>query len=321
MVMTARKSPGSIGSVACGVMHTPVPGAVLGLPHGIDVAALAEAWFPGAVWERAPVTAAQAQRRARPMAGARFRGVTQDVAAEPGVLRLLPGVVLVGPEPLEAPVGGGAPRSAARLLDGYTVAHDHAQPPAEVAHWLQAAARHAGGVVVAPDRSQIVTYDAALVVDLALWSAVALPLEALVQLVRPRLPGARVTTTGPAGAIGPAGPASSAVTPYELVARFEYDGDVRVRFGRAHPPRVLETMGWRDHGPFAYAVRWHPPEPAELDALQPTRSHLIARGRIAPVVARVVAALMPAVGGVVVDDGGFLVSPADLGARTRGSAG
>ena len=85
MVMTAPKSPGSIGSVACGVMHTPVPGAVLGLPHGIDVAALAEAWFPGAVWERAPVTAAQAQRRARPMAGARFRGVTQDVAAEPGV--------------------------------------------------------------------------------------------------------------------------------------------------------------------------------------------------------------------------------------------
>jgi len=38
-------------------------------------------------------------------------------------------------------------------------------------------------------------------------------------------------------------------------------------------------------------------------------------------VARVVAALMPAVGGVVIDDGGFVVSPADLGARTRGSAG
>ncbi|MFI2753797.1 hypothetical protein ACGIF2_10220 [Cellulomonas sp. P22] len=111
----------------------------------------------------------------------------------------------------------------------------------------------------------------------------------------------------------------SVVAPYELVARFEYDGDVRLTFSRpARVATVLERMSWRDHGPFAYAVRWEPPEPDELLAEQPSTPHVIARGRIAPLVARTVAALMPAVGGAVVDDGGFLVGPAELAARAHG---
>ncbi|WP_066583764.1 hypothetical protein [Cellulomonas timonensis] len=302
-------------------MLTLVPGVaggpVLGLPQGQDVLALAAAWFPRAAWERAPVTAAQAQRSARPMAGARFRGLAQDAAAQPGILRIGPDAVLSGPHHLEAPVSmSSGPRSATRLLDGYEVQHDSVLPPAHVMRWLTAAARHAGGVVVAPDRSAISTYDAAMVVDLTLWSAVALPLDALVRLVRPRLPGARVSTSAPDASHGMG---ALAAAPYELVARFEYDGDVRLRFARADGPVVLDSIGWRDHGPFAYAVRWEPPHPAELDAPHPTTSHLIARSRVAPVVARVVAALMPAVGGAVVDDGGFLVGPAELGVRVRGS--
>lgn len=303
-------------------------GPVLGLPQGLDVLALAGAWFPRAAWDRAPVTAAQAQRSARPMAGARFRGLAQDAPAEPGILRITDDAVLSGPHPLEAPSPAArGSRAGSWLLDGYEVEHSGALPQPEVTRWLTAAARHAGGAVVAPDRSTISTYDAAMVVDLTLWSAVALPLEALVRLVRPRLPGARVSASAsPVPATPPnshatsaAAVGGSAVAPYEMVARFEYDGDVRLRFGRAPGPVVLESIGWRDHGPFAYAVRWAPPDPEELESPQPTTSHLIARSRVAPVVARVVGALMPAVGGVVVDDGGFLVGPAELGVRARGS--
>ncbi|MDM8085881.1 hypothetical protein QUV83_13980 [Cellulomonas cellasea] len=297
-------------------------GPVLGLPQGLDVLALAGAWFPHAAWDRAPVTAAQAQRSARPMAGARFRGLAQAAAAEPGILRIADDAVLSGPHPLEAPSPARGSRAGSWLLDGYEVEHSGALPPPEVTRWLTAAARHAGGAVVAPDRSTISTYDAAMVVDLTLWSAVALPVDALVRLVRPRLPGARVSMSAPPSPASGSTPVpavgGSAVAPYEMVARFEYDGEVRLRFGRAPGPRVLDSIGWRDHGPFAYAVRWAPPDPEELESPHPTTSHLIARSRVAPVVARVVGALMPAVGGVVVDDGGFLVGPAELGVRARG---
>ncbi len=306
-------------------MLTLVPGVagrpVLGLPHGLDVLALATAWFPGAFWERPPVTAAQARRAARPMTGARFRGLAADAAAEPGALRLTDGALLWGPHELEAPISAlGGHGATGRVLDGYELDSADELPPPEVVRWLTAAARHAGGAVVAPDRSTISTYDAAMAVDLTLWSAVALPLDALVRLVRPRLPGARVSTSasGPVAAGVPV-VGGSAATPYELVARFEYDGEVRLRFGRSEGPVVLDSMGWRDHGPFAYAVSWAPPDPEELHIPHPTTSHLIARGRVAPVVARVVAALLPATGGVVVDDGGFLVGPAELGVRAQGA--
>lgn len=288
---------------------------VLGLPRDTDVLALAGAWFPHARWERPPVTAAQVRSLARPAAGARFRGVTTEEVAEPGVLWLSPGVVLRGPYPLDVPASAaGAGCQVPRTLDGYGVAVDAPDAPA-VLHpdgWVVAAARHSGGVVVDVDRSRTWTFDPRAAVDLTLWSAVALPLDVLVRLVRPRLPGARVSVT-------PAAVPGSVIAPYELLARFDYDGDVRLGFSRpAQVATVLERVSWRDHGPFAYAVRWAPPEPDELLVAQPSTPHVIARGRIAPLVAHAVAALMPAVGGAVVDDGGFLVGPAELAARALG---
>ena len=51
-------------------------------------------------------------------------------------------------------------------------------------------------------------------------------------------------------------------------------------------PVAVAAQQWGEHGPWTYAVTWVPPDPSELTAEQPSRLHLIARNRVAPVVAR-----------------------------------
>src|SRR4051794_1988366 len=188
---------------------------VLAVPRGTDVAALAAAWFPDAAWLREPVTAAQAAAGARPMTGARFRGISAEAAEPaPGILRLDGSASLEGPTPLSraaAQDAGLAPVD----VDLYALAasRDAGGPAEIVLGWMSAAARRSAGCLVPADRARVVTPDAGAAVDLTLWSAVPLSAQDALPLVRPALAGARVGPTEvpqqqPAGD----GPAAFSVT-------------------------------------------------------------------------------------------------------------
>jgi hypothetical protein len=289
---------------------------VLVVPTGTDVLALATAWFPDAVWVREPVSAAQAGSRARPMTGARFRGISADVA-EPtaGTLRLHDSALLEGPTTLsrtEAKAAGLAPQD----VDLYAVLPG-ADPTASldlVYGWMSAAARRAAGAIVPADRARVVAPDPGSAVDLTLWSPVPLSAQDALPLVRPAMTGARV---GPTDV--PRQPAGDGPATFSVTGTFEYDGSITVRTGRSHEvPVALSRLDWREFGPWSYHVTWHPPEPEELRSEHPSQLHLIARSRVQPSVARVAAALWRAVGGTVVDGGGFVVPPEEL--RDRATA-
>ena len=288
---------------------------VLVVPRGTDVAALASAWFPDAEWTRPPVSAAQAAAAARPMTGARFRGNSVDVTVPvAGVLQIAAAVTLVGPTPL-----GGSDARAAGLpphdVDLYAlVPSDEGAPLDLINGWMTAAARRVAGAVVPADRTRLVTPDPGSAVDLTLWSPVPLSAQDALPLVRPALTGARVGVPQSSQAEGSPGPA-----PFAVTGTFEYDGSITVRTGRSREvPVALSRLDWREFGPWSYRVTWQPPEPEELRSEHPSQLHLIARARVEPSVARVVGALWRAVGGTIVDAGGFVVPPDEV--RVRAAA-
>ncbi|MBT0993649.1 hypothetical protein KIN34_05035 [Cellulomonas sp. DKR-3] len=278
--------------------------SVLALPTGgPDVLALASAWFADAAWLREPVAARTSTER--PMTGARFRGmVVEDaVAAQPGELRLTGASTLVGPHPLDADATRASGLRVAGPLALYALAGEET---AQVRGWCVAAARHAAGAVVPAQRAQAVVPDPAAAVDLTLWSPVPLAPAEVLAVVRPAMVGARVQPTElptPAGG----GPQPCGVT-----ATFDYDGEVTLSSGRPlDAPLVLSTLGWREYGPWAYRVTWRSPDEAADSPLA-----AIARQRVAPTLARVVAALLRSAGGTVVDAGGFVVAPDELDRRS-----
>jgi hypothetical protein len=285
---------------------------VLVVPRGTDVVALAAAWFPDAAWSRAPVPAGAAGR----MTGARFRGMaTQPAGAAVGLLRLDAAAALEGP----APLGAGAGRELGlghRDVDAYGLVPADPAVPLQgavldlVTGWLVAAARRCGGAILPADRARVVVPDPAVAVDLTLWSAVPMSVHEAVPLIRPALHGARVGAGElPSQAYAPEGA-------FSVTAVFEYDGAVTVRANRsADVPMVLSTLDWREYGPWAYHVVWQPTSPEELSLDQPSPLHVIARSRVSPGIARATAALWRAVGGSVVDSGGFLVTPEELRER------
>lgn len=277
---------------------------VLAVPRGTDLLPLAHAWFPTARWVREPAPVAVA----RPVTGARFRGIAVAAAAPAGALRLGDGPEVTGPYPLAAADARvlGLP---ARDCDLYGVP---APPvagadPGQVAGWLVAAARRTGGGILPAARDRAVVPDPAAAVDLSLWSPVELSAADAVPLLRPALPGSRATPPQP-GADGG----------FTLTATYPYDGAVVVTCARAtEVPVVLSTLDRRTHGPWGYRVVWHPPDPLALSDPHPSQLHVVARQRVAPAVARAVAALWRAAGGTVVDAGGFVLTPGDVEARTR----
>lgn len=288
---------------------------VLVVPRGTDLAALATAWFPDSAWTREPVSAAQAAASARPMTGARFRGVaTDDVEAVPGALRLDASASLEGPTQLvaaDARAAGLTPQD----VDLYAVVPSGADVSLDLVYgWMSAAARRAAGAIVPADRARLVVPDPGSAVDLTLWSPVPLSAQDALPLVRPALTGARVGPTDVPQQSTGEGPATFSVT-----GTFEYDGAITVRTGRSREiPVALSRLDWREFGPWSYHVTWHPPQPEELLAEHPSQLHLIARSRVEPSVARVAVALWRAVGGTVVDSGGFVVPPDEL--RDRATA-
>ncbi|WP_136517490.1 hypothetical protein [Cellulomonas telluris] len=285
----------------------PVPPAldglhVLALPAGTDVMTLARAWFTQARWEREPAAAAAPVRPT----GARFRGIAVEPVVTTGVLALAPGVALLGPHACDATSarGLGLPSRDADLYGLPVATPPGADVPAGlVAAWATAAARRTGGGVL-PAGGAAVVPDPAGVLDLTLWSAVPVPVQEALPLVRPALSGSRLA------------PAPTPGGGFELTAAFPYDGEVVVRLERAaHVPLVLSTLDRREHGPWGYRVAWQPPDASQLDASHPSQQHLVARARVAPAVTRVVATLWRAAGGTVVDAGGFVVPPAELDDR------
>lgn len=298
------------------------------------VDALARAWFSGAAWTTPPGGGGAA----RPMAGARFRGVVPDGVVAPGELRLAEGARVVGPFALTPPqtqalglAGGSA--------EAYALHVDHPDPrlaPAAVAAtddrdglvrafpaglpqglelrvlgWAVAAARRVGGAVVADGRT-VLTPDPASGVDLTLYSAHVLGPDDALGVLRTTVPGARVVAVR-AGADG--------LAEYVLSGETPYDGAVRLEARRvAQVPLALDGLDWREHGPHAYRLTWVPTEPDELAVERPSGLHVIARSRARVLLARLAAMLQGRLAGTLVDDGGFVVRDLDLDERLSPAA-
>lgn len=279
---------------------------VLAVPAGTDVLVLATAWFPEAVWERRPGAVASAPVEP-PMRGARFRGLAPTVPTQEdpsGVIRLDARCTLLGPTP-----------ASADDLDLYAL--EVADRPAPdgldlVTGWMLAAARRCGGRVVTADRSRTFAPDPGAVVDLSLWSPVPLAVQDALAVVRPAMVGARIGPTEVPHPVQGSGP-----QPFAVTATFEYDGAVTLRTERSSEvPVALASLDWRDYGPWAYHAVWQPLEPEQLSEEHPSPLHVIARQRVAPTIARVIAALWRTAGGVVVDGGGFVLAPDELRDRS-----
>ncbi|MBO3089621.1 hypothetical protein [Cellulomonas dongxiuzhuiae] len=285
---------------------------VLAVPRGTPLLPLARAWFPAADWSREPATAAQAAA-ARPMTGARFRGIAVAPPDPAGVLSLDGAVEVAGPYPLDA-AGARSLALPPQESDLYGLpaapVAGATLPPDLVTGWATAVARRTGGGILPAARDRAIVPDPAAAVDLTLWSAVPLRPDDALPLVRPALSGSRLAA--------PAPPAGGAPEGFTLVARYEYDGEVEVRCSRSREvPVVLSTLDWREHGPWGYHVTWRPPDPLELEVPHPSQLHVIARQRVTPSIARVVATLWRTVGGTVVDAGGFVVPHEEIDARAR----
>ncbi len=291
------------------------------------VDALARAWFPDATW----VTPPGGGGAARPMVGARFRGVVPDAVVPPGELRLTEGARAVGPFPLTPPqvqaldLPGGAaevfalhvadpePRGLPAAVpddrDGIARALPEGLPQGvelQVLGWAVAAARRVGGAVVVDGRT-VLAPDPVSGVDLTLYSAHVLTPDDALGVLRTTMPAARVVSVEPRSS-GPADFVLSGDTPY--------DGAVVLRAHRVpQVPLALGALDWREYGPHAYQVRWAPPDPYELEVERPSGVHVIARSRARVLVARVAAMLQGRLAGTLVDDGGFVVRDLDLDER------
>src|SRR5690606_2992518 len=295
------------------------------------VDALARAWFADAAWTSPPGGGGAA----RPMAGARFRGVVPDGVVAPGELRLADGARAVGPfrltpaqtQALDLATGGAeafalhvddpAPRQVPAVADDRDgLARAFAaglpqglEPP--VLGWAVAAARRVGGAVVADGRT-VLTPDPASGVDLTLYSAQVLGPDDALGVLRTTVPSARVVAVHPR---------PDGLAEYVLSGETPYDGAVRL-WARRVPqvPLALGALDWREHGPHAYGVTWVPPDPFQLQVERPTGLHVIARSRARVLVARLAAMLQGRLAGALVDDGGFVVRGLDLDERLTPAA-
>ncbi|KZM33570.1 hypothetical protein [Oerskovia enterophila] len=304
---------------------------LLALPRSRGVArpgieALATAWFPEAGWVSEP-SSGPAER---PMAGARFRGVVPDDVRRPGVLRLTEGVEVVGPFVVPAPQSLALDlASSVAELWAVRVAHrSRDRLPAEVddrdglarvfaaglpddvelrvLRWMVAAARKVGGTLFV-DGAVPLAPEPAAAVDLTLYSAQALTPDAALGSLQTVVPGARVVEVVER---------PDRLIDYALDGETAYDGALRVVVRKVDVvPAVLGALDWREYGPFAYRMSWVPADPYELEVEEPSGLHLIARSRMRASVARLASVLQGRAAGVLVDDGGFEVTSAEVDER------
>jgi hypothetical protein len=175
--------------------------------------------------------------------------------------------------------------------------------------WAVAVARKRGGVVLADGR-QVLRPDPSGAVDLTLFSAHPVAAGDMLALLRSLVATAQVEAeeTEPDGG-----------TRYRLVGATPYDGALVVQSQRVERvPRALDALGWREYGPFAHQIAWRPHDPYELQAEQPSGVHVIARFRMRAMVARMALLLHSRAQGVLLDDGGFVATAAEIERRTDG---
>ncbi|MEG3616289.1 hypothetical protein [Isoptericola haloaureus] len=308
---------------------------LLVLPGTTDVAVvrrLAEAWFADVRWLKEP----EARSGAQPMTGARFRGMTaapadpQDVG--PGVLGIGADHGAAGPftgsqdaaAQLGMPEGvrvfalgrvdgmfdrrGGRPASLDDR-DGIARAFAAGLPEGEelrLVQWGVAVARKLGGLVLADGR-QLLRPDPGGSVDLRLFSAHPIASADLLALLRSVVATAELD----AESVGPDGSAT-----FRLVARTPYDGTLTLDAQRVdRVPRALVDIDPAEYGPFAVTVRWVPQDPYELRLEQPSGLHVIARTRMRAMAARLALLTHARTGGVLVDDGAFVATTAEIERR------
>lgn len=299
---------------------------MLVVPRAVDdIPARAAAWFADVRWvresEMAPALVG--------FGGARFRGVPRnEPTPQPGVLSVGEAAV-VGPFPvssdqasllglqgsdavgyaLRGPVERGLPAMTGDA-DGLGRAFPAGCPVGSelgVLRWALSVARAVHGVLVT-STGEVLRPDSAAVVDLTLFSAQPLRTEELLPLLRKVMPGARVVDEW----VSAEGSRS-----VQLMGESTYDGAVQLDLSRAaRVPRALDAIPWREHGPYAYRVRWVPVDEVELGVEFPSATHVIARTRMRSVVARLTESLVRRAGGVVVDEDGFTVDARSL--RVRG---
>ncbi|MDT0166562.1 hypothetical protein Q9R32_13450 [Actinotalea sp. AC32] len=285
----------------------------------VDVHGLAIERFPAARWEVEPSLAPP--RRAGGARGLRV------LAAPPGVLRLADDVALVGPWGVDdADTGAlGLPAGCTHvyLLDA-PVRRGAARPPilgdpdglgrafplgvpvgeeGEVLTWAVACARRLGGAVRTADgaRTTVLVPDPAAAVDLTVWAAAPLPVQAVVDVV--------AGVTGASARVERATASLGYRVTVGLGRDLGRDGTlvVEVASDDVVPPRVLEVGTV-----VAHRVRWAPPDPVEAALERPSNGHRFARARVTSVVVAVARALLQGAGGLVTDAADLLVDPADL---------
>ena len=290
-----------------------------------ELAGLAAAWFDDAGWLTPPPAPAVPPP---PSLGARLRGLRRppEPAPGPAVLRLGGEHRATGPSEV-GPAGSGAhgvvAPAAAWVLDRLDGQPDVRGPrPAtyddpdgiartfaaglptraelEVVRWAVAVARRAGGALLADGREPL-RPDPSSGVDLTLWTSRVLTPADLLAAVRTLVATARPAQDGSVGA------------DYRVVAATPYDGATVVDVVRAEgwPRPVVGEQGRA----VAYRVRWAPQDAEELLVERPSGVHLIARARTRVLHARLAQELCRRVGGTVVDDDGFVVTPQALDAR------
>ncbi|MNW59851.1 hypothetical protein D3C74_378020 [compost metagenome] len=171
---------------------------------------------------------------------------------------------------------------------------------------MVAAARKVGGTLFV-DGAVPLAPEPAAAVDLTLYSAQALTPDAALGSLQTVVPGARVVEVVER---------PDRLVDYALDGETAYDGALRVVVRKVDVvPAVLGALDWREYGPFAYRMSWVPADPYELEVEEPSGLHLIARSRMRASVARLASVLQGRAAGVLVDDGGFEVTSAEVDER------
>jgi len=334
---------------------------LIGFPADVvvdEVETLALSRFAGARWDVAP-------EGAEPLVPpARNAG-----PVEPGVLRTSRHSTLTGPY---AAAGGGMPPGTEFVFDvvcprergdapypgggdrdGIGRAFPAGLPVREeerVVAFLVAAARRLGGSVRTDVGNPagpgvVLTPDAAVAIDMTLYSDVWLDPNAALALVARQHPRTRLATEGRSYQGPPQGITELPLYPgekmdpelrrrlhaaaddvdikalttgavldgYGLLVDLGMDGLVAVEVGGEEQlPLLLRGLPWTTQGAVSYRVHWEPQDLVESQREQPSLDHQIARKRAAETVTQITKTLYDAVGGEIADEAEFLVDPVDL---------
>ena len=252
---------------------------------------------------------------------------------------------------LDCPVERGDPPGPGGDRDGLKRAFPDAMPVREeerAVQWLLAAARRLAGAVRVGRTGTVLTPDPGALVDLVLYTDRWLEPGQLLATVRQVVRRARPSGAGDRflGDDEPVDPRLSAhlgrhgvrderersrlsaeasaydaymlshpqtETGYGIEADLDVDGILVVEVaGQDEVPLVLASQPWVRQGVVAYRVHWEPTEFTELESERPTLAHRVARGRAAPQVRGVARVLHAVVGGAILDEAEFPVSPDSL---------